>query len=763
VNRGIGRRIVGVVAALLVASACNAVSDDFHAATLNSSTWTVENPVGDGSVSVNGHALVLSVPGGTEHDMWSTGLRGLRVVESTPNADFGVESKFESIGAAQFQDEGIVVEQDATTILRFDVYNAGGGQIVLFAASVSGGTAAVKVSTTLTPSPTAPFWMRVKRTGSTWLFTYSRDGINWELGGSFAFAMTVAKVGPYAGNSGTPPPAWTATVDYFFNTATPVVPEDGGAGVTTTIANDDFSAASLNTSRWSFVNPGGGSSQSTDGQHVVINVPSGSSHDPSASGNGAPRIMQTIANANLSVDAKFDSSVTQQFQEQGVVVEQDSTHYVYAAIVQNFFQTAFVVKTVSGATVTTNADVEIYNKPSIILRVARFGSSWTFGYSYDGLRWTAAAATTTTMTVARAGVFGGNFGGASSPAFATKVDYFVNSTSPPATDDGVAWPAAPAAPVINLWYGTNETFGTRGQPQQWVNVLGDVSDPSGIASLTYSLNGGVANILSLGENQVRLVAPGEFNVELDNASLAVGANTVQLTAIDNFGNATTTNVTVNKGNGGPWALPYTATWTPTGGNVNSVAQVADGHWTIQADGTIRNSDIGYDRLVAIGQASTWAQYQGTAQVKINSMDPDGAAIGVIAGFKGATSDLHGLQTIDQPRIGHPFPAAFLYDNDQGAAPKAEIYENSDAHQEQTLIKDTTGLKLTLGTTYTFRFSVTDNAMGGSLYKFKIWKTGTAEPSTWLLQANGDRSRGSIVLAAHRADVNFGTVQISPAP
>jgi hypothetical protein len=33
----------------------------------------VENPVGDGSVSVNGHALVLSVPGGTEQDMWSTG------------------------------------------------------------------------------------------------------------------------------------------------------------------------------------------------------------------------------------------------------------------------------------------------------------------------------------------------------------------------------------------------------------------------------------------------------------------------------------------------------------------------------------------------------------------------------------------------------------------------------------------------------------------------------------------------------------------
>jgi hypothetical protein len=65
--------------------------------------------------------------------------------------------------------------------------------------------------------------------------------------------------------------------------------------------------------------------------------------------------------------------------------------------------------------------------------------------------------------------------------------------------------------------------------------------------------------------------------------------------------------------------------------------------------------------------------------------------------------------------------------------------------------------------YTFKFSVTDNTVGGSLYKFKIWKTGTAEPTAWLLQANGDLSRGSIVLAAHRADVNFGTVTLATAP
>ncbi len=759
--RRLAARMVGVTMALIIGTACVAFSDDFHAGSLNA-LWAVENPVGDGSVSLNGHALVLSVPGGTEHDLWTAGLDALRVVQRVDDKDFGLEAKFESLGAVPFQDEGIIVEQDASTILRFDVFNAGGGQVVLFAASVSGGSASVKVSQPLS-APSQPFWMRVERTGSSWLFTYSLDGLTWSIGGSFSFAMTVAKVGPYAGNAGSPPPAWTATVDYFFNTAGPTVPEDGGAGVTTTVANDDFSAGTLNAGTWTFVNPGGGASQSTDGQHAVIDVPAGSAHDPDTSGDGAPRIVQSIPDADLSLDAKFDSSVSQQFQEQGVVVEQDSTHYVYAGVVQNYFQTAFVVRSVSGAAVTTIANFELYNRPSIILRVARFGNGWAFGYSYDGLRWTAAAATTLTLTVARAGVFAGNVGGASSPAFTASVDYFVNSTAPPATDDGAAWPTAPVAPVINVWYGSNQTFGTEGQPQQWVNVLGDVSDPDGIASLTYTLNGGVAQVLSLGENQVRLVAPGEFNVEIDDASLHTGANTVQLRAVDSFGHASTSHVTVTKVDGGPWALPYTATWSPAGGNVNDVAQVADGHWTIQADGTIRNGDQGYDRLVTIGQADSWAQYQGTVQVTINSLDPDGSAVGVVVGWKGATSDLHGVQTVDQPRIGHPFPAAFLYGNDQGSAPRAQIYENTDAHPEESLATDFSGLHLTPGVAYTFKFSVTDNGRGGSLYRFKIWQTATTEPGAWLLQANGELSRGSIVLAAHRADASFGTVAITSAP
>ena len=190
------------------------------------------------------------------------------------------------------------------------------------------------------------------------------------------------------------------------------------------------------------------------------------------------------------------------------------------------------------------------------------------------------------------------------------------TTAPPPVD---AQP--PNAPVINLWYGTPETFGARGQPQTWDNVLGNVSDPVGIASLSYTLNGGPRTALSWGPNQVRLVGPGDFNVEIAATSLNVGANVVHIVATDLKGRQAVRDVVVNKVNGGPWPIPYTADWSTAGGNVNSLAQVVDGRWEIKPDGTLHNTQRGYDRTVAIGQASTWARYEVTAPITINAWIP----------------------------------------------------------------------------------------------------------------------------------------------
>src|SRR5262249_32302711 len=115
------------------------VSDDFGSTTLNSAVWTFVNPQNDGSFHLTGSALQLNVPAGINHDVWVNGENGVRVMQTIANADFEVEVKFNSAvdPSQSFQEQGIIVEQDATDFLRFSVYSSN-QQIILFVASCLG-------------------------------------------------------------------------------------------------------------------------------------------------------------------------------------------------------------------------------------------------------------------------------------------------------------------------------------------------------------------------------------------------------------------------------------------------------------------------------------------------------------------------------------------------------------------------------------------------------------------------------------------------
>ena len=53
------------------------------------------------------------------------------------------------------------------------------------------------------------------------------DGTNFTQAASFSYSLVVNQIGPYAGNCcGTTSPAFTAYVDYFFNSASPISPAD---------------------------------------------------------------------------------------------------------------------------------------------------------------------------------------------------------------------------------------------------------------------------------------------------------------------------------------------------------------------------------------------------------------------------------------------------------------------------------------------------------------------------------------------------------
>jgi uncharacterized repeat protein (TIGR02543 family) len=131
-----------------------------------------------------------------------------------------------------YQDQGIRVEESSNHFLRFDFVSRNASTVRVFAASLVNGSASIKVDTMVTQG--SPMYLRVERTGDDWTLWYSYDGAGWTQAVTFNHSMTVTAVGPYAGNfdSKGNAPAYTAIIDYFFNQANPVVPEDGSSGFT---------------------------------------------------------------------------------------------------------------------------------------------------------------------------------------------------------------------------------------------------------------------------------------------------------------------------------------------------------------------------------------------------------------------------------------------------------------------------------------------------------------------------------------------------
>jgi hypothetical protein len=200
------------------------ISDDFSGTSLNTSLWTIVNPIGDATAAVSGGAVRLHLPAGVDHDVWTSGNRAIRLMQPVADADFEVEVKFDSVVGPKYQMQGILVEQEPGTFLRFNV-QGDGTSARFFAASFMGGTPTTRLNKTLAAGPR--YYLRVAREGTLWRFRYSYDGTIWTTIGTFTQTLTVREVGVFAGNAqGATSPAFTAVVDYFFNTAAPIAPED---------------------------------------------------------------------------------------------------------------------------------------------------------------------------------------------------------------------------------------------------------------------------------------------------------------------------------------------------------------------------------------------------------------------------------------------------------------------------------------------------------------------------------------------------------
>jgi len=178
--------------------------------------------------------------------------------------------------------------------------------------------------------------------------------------------------------------------------------------------------------------------------------------------------------------------------------------------------------------------------------------------------------------------------------------------------------AASSDPLVDIWYGSEQWFGELGNPQRWVNILGNASSRSGIASLRYSLNGSKWHRLGIGPDDRRLAFKGDFNAEIDVSELLDGLNTVEIAAVNKRGARAVSKVLVHYRQGKTWPMPYHVHWN-TLRNIQEAAQVVDGQWKLEPDG-IRPATLWYDRMVALGDMS-WRDYEVTVPVTIHGFDP----------------------------------------------------------------------------------------------------------------------------------------------
>ncbi|MFN0158705.1 MAG: immunoglobulin domain-containing protein [Bacteroidota bacterium] len=622
------------------------VSDDFNTLSLNTNLWTFVNPLGDAGLVLTGAGttnarLQISVPAGTVHDLWSTNKNAPRLMQTVANGDFEVEVKFEAQMNAQYQAQGILIQQDVNNFIRFD-FVRNSNKTRLFSASIANNTATTRKDTTIIHATT--LYLRVKRIGNQWTQSFSYNGTTWITGAVFNHTLNVSALGPFVGNAGSTPPAFTALIDYFFNTSAPIVAEDGSA-------------------------------PADPSPPVISNVQS------------APaQLGLTISwNTDEPATGRVDYGLTPVF-ELGSVSHSNRS-LAHSLLFQGLQQNTLYYYRIISADSTGNV---------------RTSDAFT--------------ATTLTATI----------------------------------------------PIIELWYGNVQSFGHIGNPVPDINILGNVTDPDGLVSLKYSLNGGLQKDLTIGPDTRRLTHDGDFNADIPYGSLVSGANQIIITALDSFNTTGRETVIVNYTPGQSWPQAYNINWN-TAARIQDVAQVVDGLWTMQGN-YVKPVQPGYDRLIGIGEQH-WENYEVTMPVTVLSIDSsgfgppsNGAGIGFILRWPGhSNSPIAGKQ----PKTGYlPLGALGWYSWRNNGDHRLTMLGNNLITRDQ----DSSGKVLTLNVPHMMKMRVETVPGIGGRYSMKFWPQAQSEPATWDITGQEtltDPQTGSILLIAHHVDVLIGNISVTP--
>ena len=192
---------------------------------------------------------------------------------------------------------------------------------------------------------------------------------------------------------------------------------------------DEFNTGTLNPV-WQLVNPAGNGTQSMAATHVRLAVPAGTPHDMWTDNKDAIRIKQNCNNADFQMTVKYDSGMSQGFQIQGLIVQQDSVNLIRFDFNSDGVATYLLAATFTNntAAVQLNQGIDQISVAPLYMRVTRRGAEWTQEHSLNGTSWTTGITFYHRLTVSSIALFAGN--AVNYPAFGTAFDYFRLTAGP---------------------------------------------------------------------------------------------------------------------------------------------------------------------------------------------------------------------------------------------------------------------------------------------------------------------------------------------
>lgn len=339
-------------------------------------------------------------------------------------------------------------------------------------------------------------------------------------------------------------------------------------------------------------------------------------------------------------------------------------------------------------------------------------------------------------------------------------------------------------------------------PSRWVNIVGRVEglgdgDPPTMRVRHYD---GIEEVVPLGPNGTRLVNRGDFNIEVPPEEASAAGRDVTLilegTAPDvRWFRSGQTLLLVDRPRNDPlgddWVV-VDGDWVSVDGGESSSGggeSRADAGRSAGADEpaavasqtpytpgrrAVRNRDIGYDRLLAVGHRQL--RYMcAEATITIHRFDtehPDypnmGPGVGLLLRWNGHTCE---TSNKERPRLQwRPIGGLCWYRFGRDLADTVRDYRLQilggrlgHGTRSEPIAEDTSGAKLDLGVPYRFVAEVTgadDGAPGW--YRFAVFDPRAGNRCVSSIEGRGlegEQPQGSVLVVAHHAEITVEAIRV----